>query len=165
MRKILLSLVTCLVLIASANVASAQVKDKKYKNWTVYTTTLQGKKACYIASFPKKKSGNYSRRDEPYFLVTRIINDVYEVSTSSGYPYKKKSNVKIDVDGAKYKMFTKGELAWASDSSQDTKMIKRMKSKNNMTVRGTSVKGTYSVDRYSLSGFTAAYKRMKQLCK
>ena len=147
-----------------ANSSFAQVKDKSYKNWTVYTTTLEGNKACYIASFPKKKSGNYTRRDEPYFLVTKIGSDTYEVSTSSGYPYKRKSSVKVDVDGNKFNMFTKGELAWASDSDQDSKMINFMKAKSNMTVRGTSLKGTYSIDRYSLSGFTAAYNRMKQLC-
>lgn len=145
--------------------ANAQVKDKTFKHWTVYTTKLQGKKACYIASFPVSKTGNYTRRDEPYFLVTRISDNVDEVSTSSGYKYKANSDVRLNIDGNKYKMFTKGELAWATDEQNDKKIVNMMKKKNTMTVRGTSTKGTYSVDKYSLSGVTAAYKRMHEICK
>ena len=163
MRKMYLSLIVA-ISIMFLGVAHAQVKDKSFKDWTVYSTTLQGKKACYVASFPKSKSGNYKRRDEPYFLVTRINDNVDEVSASSGYKYKTSSNVKVSIDNKNYKMFTKGELAWAPDSIKDSEMIKTMKKKNFMNVRGTSVKGTYSIDKYSLSGFTAAYDRMKSLC-
>jgi invasion protein IalB len=56
-------------------------------------------------------------------------------------------------------------LAWAHDSAQDKDMIERMKAKSTMTVKGTSVKNTYSIDSYSLSGFTSAFKRMKELCQ
>jgi hypothetical protein len=34
-----------------------------------------------------------------------------------------------------------------------------------MTVRGTSAKGTFSVDTYSLLGFTAAYQAMTDACR
>ena len=33
-----------------------------------------------------------------------------------------------------------------------------------MTVRGTSTKNTYSLDTYSLLGFTAAYEAMQEAC-
>lgn len=145
--------------------ANAQVKDASFKDWTVYTTTLQGKKACYIASFPKSKTGNYKRRDEPYFLVTRISDTADEVSTSSGYKYKQNSDVSVDIDGKQYTMFTKGELAWAPDAQKDAEMVQMMKKKSELKARGTSVKGTYSVDKYSLNGFTAAYERMHEICK
>lgn len=164
MRNIFFAFLSSVLIISFAGGANAQVKDKTFKDWTVYTTNLQGNKACYIATFPKSKTGNYKKRDEPYFLVTRIADKTYEVSTSSGYKYKKNSDVSVDIHGSKFNMFTKGELAWAADGTQDNKMINLMKKKNNMNVRGTSIKGTYSIDKYSLSGFTAAYKRMQKLC-
>lgn len=145
--------------------AHAQEKDKTYKHWTVYTTNLQGKKTCYIASFPTKKSGNYRRRDEPYLLVTRMADNVYEVSTSSGYPYKKGSDIKVDIDSSKYTMFSQGELAWAHGAKQDAEMVEKMKKGSSMKVRGTSQLGTYSIDTYSLSGVTAAFNRMNDICK
>ena len=44
-------------------------------------------------------------------------------------------------------------------------MVADMKAGNRMTIRGTSTLGTYSLDKYSLSGFTAAFERMDSLCK
>lgn len=162
-RSIALSLATGLVLLPLAG-AHAQELDKKFNNWTVYTTSLQGKKTCYIASFPTKKKGNYRHRDEPYLLVTRMGNNVYEVSTSSGYPFKNGSNVNVDIDRAKYTLFTKGELAWANSSKQDIEMVRKMKKGSRLKSRGTSQIGTYSIDTYSLKGFTAAFNRMNKLC-
>ena len=150
---------------ATGSAALAQQKDKEYRDWSVYTTTLQGKKTCYAASFPTKKNGNYSKRDEPYFIVTRIRSGAYEVSTYSGYPYKSGSDVTLDVEGKKFTMFTKGERAWAQSEKVDRDIVEAMKKKSAMTARGTSVKGTYSVDSYSLMGFSNAVKRMDSLCR
>lgn len=163
MKNFVSCMIFSLTLLASVS-AYAQVKDKKFKDWTVYTTTLQGKKTCYMAGFPKSKTGNYKKRDEPYFLVTKINNDVFEVSESSGYKYKDNSDVELNIDGNKYKMFTKGELAWASNSDKDMEIIQAMKKGNTLTARGTSIIGTYSIDKYSLSGFTDAFERINSLC-
>ena len=110
MKKFGLTLVVVLLCGFVTTPALAQVMDKTFKDWTVYTTNLQGKKACYRASFPSSKTGNYKKRDEPYFLVTRISNDVFEVSSSSGFEYKKSSDVKVSIDGEKFDMFTKFTL-------------------------------------------------------
>lgn len=148
-----------------AGVASAQVKDKAFYDWTVYTMTMDGKKICYMASFPKSKSGNYKKRDEPYFMVTYLGNDVTEVSSSSGYKYKDGSKLSVELGTNKLSMFTSGELAWAKDRKADKEFIAHMKKQNDMRVKGTSTKDSYSIDKYSLKGFSASFDRMKGLCK
>lgn len=150
-----------------AEVVLAQVKDQTFKDWDVYTTQLDGKKVCYIASMPKDKTGNYTLRDEPYMLVTNVDSNTVEVSVSSGYRYKKNSKIKIVVsdDATYYLSLLQGERAWAKDGQTDAALVNAMKAKNTMTVKGISTKGTYSLDTYSLSGFSAAYARMKELCK
>ncbi len=165
MKYVLRTIALLVILAATTQGAAAQEKDKSFSNWTVYTTSLQGKKTCYIASFPVKKSGNYRRRDEPYLLVTRMASNVFEVSTSSGYPYKNGSDIKVDIDGKKYTMFTQGELAWAHGAKQDSEMVENMKKGSAMKVNGTSQLGTYSIDTYSLNGITAAFNRMNSICK
>lgn len=164
MKRILFALFSGFLVVAGAVSALAQTKDKTFKDWTVYTTNLQGKQTCYVASLAKTSTGNYADRNDAYFLVTKLDNDTFEVSTSSGYEYKVNSDVKVDIGGSKFNMFSKGELAWAMDSKQDKQMIDMMVKKSDMNVRGTSLKGTYSVDRYSLSGFGSAYKHMQSLC-
>lgn len=164
MKRLLFKLIFVITLLSPAAL-DAQVLDSTHKNWNVFTINQDGKKICYIASLPKSKKGNYKRRDEPYFLVTHRGNKQDEVSTSSGYPYNQKKDVEVTIDGKKYKLFTKGELAWAPDSKQDNDMVVDMRKGNRMTVKGYSRLGTYSIDTYSLAGVTAAHKRMKALCK
>ena len=145
--------------------AYAQQLDNVYGDWSVFTIKQSNKKVCYIASAPKKKTGNYRKRDEPYVLITHIKGNVDEASTSSGYPYKKGSEVNFSIGRKKYKLFTKGELAWAYDTAEDATIVKSLKKGMKLMVKGTSLKGTYSNDTYSLKGFTKAYNRMKALCK
>ena len=52
-----------------------------------------------------------------------------------------------------------------STKDAENKLIGTMKKKSSMNIRGTSLKGSYSVDKYSLSGFGDAYNRMNTLCE
>ncbi len=153
--------VTCLVALCFASPAMAQKLVANYKDWSVFSHN----KLCYIGSSPIANKGNFSRRSDPYVLVTHRSKSVDEVSTSSGYPYKDGVEVTATIDGKKYKMFTQGEIAWAYDEKQDRKMVAAMKKGKRMNIRGTSQKDTWSEDTYSLFGFSAAYKKMKSLCK
>lgn len=152
-------------LLTFATTAQAQIKDSSYKDWAVYIMKMQGRKTCYIASFPTAKSGNYKKRDEPYFMVTYLGENVSEVSASSGYKYQDGSNVSVELGNKKLTMFTSGEIAWAKDRVTDSDFINTMKKQNSMRVKGSSEKSSYSIDKYSLNGFTDAYNRMKEACK
>lgn len=145
--------------------ASAQQLMGTSGDWRIFTVSESGKKTCYIASMPKKKTGTYSKRDEPYILVTSR-GKVDEVSISPGYTLKKGSEVSLSVDGKEpFKLFTDDLLAWAFDSKQDMEIVKAMKAGGNMVVKATSWKNTTSTDTYSLKGISRAHKEMKQLCK
>jgi invasion protein IalB len=144
-----------------ATPAFAQKLDSTHKDWSVFTH--QG--SCYLASAPTKQTGNYKSRGEPYVLVVFRAQDRDEINVSSGYPYRSGSTVEAKIDGKAHKLFTKGENAWAYDAKQDNAMVAAMQKGSRLTIRGTSQRGTWSEDSYSLSGFTAAHKRMKALCK
>ena len=134
-------------------------------DWRIFSVKNGASKTCYIASMPKKKTGTYSKRDEPYVLVTDR-GSVDEVSISPGYTLKKGSEVSVSVDNKQAsKLFVEGELAWAYDSKQDARLISAMKAGSTMVVKATSWKNTTSTDTYSLSGITRAYSEMKRLCK
>lgn len=158
-------LVLFMSILAISTQAQAQRLHATYKDWRVYSINQDGKKVCYIATSAVKEEGNYKRRSEPYLLVTSINNKVDEVSTSSGYPYKKGSEVKLKIDNKNaYDFFTRGEIAWAQDTEQDTEIVKKMIKGLKLSAKGTSQKGTYSIDTYSLRGFSSAHKKMKSLC-
>ena len=137
-----------------------------HRDWNVYKFQDDSQTICYIASEPKKQEGNYNRRGSPAVLVTRRPGQhvVYEVSVDPGYTYLDGSSVDIAVDKRKFRLFTRGEHAWTPKEQDDKNLIDAMKRGSDMTVRGTSNKNTFSIDTYSLLGFTAAYEAMTGAC-
>lgn len=159
-----------LILILTFSSASyAQTLKGEHKAWSVFTVKQSGEKICYITSSPIKKTGNYKRRGEPYLLVTYRGKGISEVSSSSGYPYKKNSKVDLSLNKkASFKLFTSSDtpkMAWAKDVSEDKRIISSMKKGSKLTIKGFSKLGTYSLDTYSLMGFTKAYNKMTSLCR
>lgn len=144
-----------------AHTAAAQTLDQTFADWSVFTH----QNSCYIASAPKKSTGNYRKRGQPYLLVVSKGAAADEVNASSGYPYAAKSEAIASLDGKQVKLFTQGNVAWAYDATQDAQLVAEMKQGNTIAIRGKSQRGTWSEDSYSLTGFSNAYQRMKALCK
>lgn len=172
MRLFLLSFIApvfAVVVLLSSTPVRAQQLDNIFNDWYVFTLQQQGKKICYIASYPNRKTGTYKKRGEPYLLITHRSATVDEVSVSSGYPYKQNSKVVAKIDSKQsFDMFTSPEVpevAWARDTTQDEKMVEALRKGTNVSVRGSSQAGSYSEDKYSLNGLAKAYQRMKSLCK
>lgn len=160
-------LVSCFFIVLSLFLtasAQAQTLQGTYGDWKVFTHTENGRKLCYIASTPKKKTGNYTKRGEPFVLVTHRSPVIDEVSVSSGFPYKKGSEVAVAVDKLPHALFTEGERAWAYDEKGDAQLVRHMAGGARLVIKGVSEKGTKAEDTYSLDGFTKARRTMKTLC-
>jgi hypothetical protein len=138
-----------------------------HRDWNVYAFTDDSQKICYMASEPKKQEGDYTRRGNPAVLVTRRPGPkvVDEVSVQPGYTYQDGSEVQVGVGSRRFALFTRGEHAWTKSEEADRALIDAMKRGSEMTVRGTSTRGTYSLDTYSLLGFSAAYQAMTDACR
>ena len=70
----------------------------------------------------------------------------------------------MNIDGKTFKLFTRGDNAWAYDFAADRAIVAAMKAGQKMTVRGTSRRGTVTTDTYSLSGFSAALAAIDKAC-
>lgn len=134
--------------------------------WEAYAHGEKAGKACYMASAPKSSDGAAKDRGTPYLSVTHRPADksVDVVGVVAGYTYKKGSMVEVDVDGAKFKMFTNGGGAWMSDAAGDRALVAAMARGNRLTVRGTPAKGAATVDTYALAGFSASYAEIGKAC-
>lgn len=163
---LLLAFVLCIPAIARAQEAPRLVDT--FTDWMLYTFQNEQGQVCYIASLPTKEDGNYTRRGPAAVLVAKLplgaASEDEQVSVQPGYSYLADSKVDVDVGDDKFSLFTDGEHAWANTSDDDKKLIAAMRRGAEMTVRGTSVKKTFSLDTYSLRGFTAAYNAMKAAC-
>ncbi len=168
MNKVL-SLITVFTLVFSLGQA-AQAGEPRligtHGDWSAFVFIEDGNKVCYMASQPKKSEGNYSRRDEPFALVThRPAEGTKNVfSYITGYTYKAGGDATIKIDGKRFALFTQDDTAWAPDAETDNKLAKTIKAGSKMIVEGTSSRGTETKDIFGLKGSTAAYDAISKEC-
>ncbi len=146
--------------------AQAPKQLSAHKDWTSFSYVEKGKKACYAAAKPADSEPKAVKRSEIFFLVTLRPAEkvVDEVSMVAGYPFKDGSEVVVEVDGKKFDLFTDTETAWARAAQTDKAIVQAMTKGNDLVVRGTSARGTKTVDRYSLQGFKAAHEAILKAC-
>jgi invasion protein IalB len=160
-------LFTCLALIPAA-LAQGQSPSLigESGDWQAYTYKSSGAKVCYVVSQPKSSDPKAAKRDPIFFLVTHrpAQNIRNEVSTIIGYPFKKDSKVDLQIDETPFTLFTNADGAWA-DTKDDSVVVDAMKKGHTMTVKGTSWRGTSTVDTYSLKGISSALDKIDGACK
>ncbi|WP_040485334.1 invasion associated locus B family protein [Lutibaculum baratangense] len=146
---------------------SAPTPLGQFNDWAAYSGQNSGNKVCYILSQPKSSEPQGVNRDPIYFFVTaRPGQDVdSEVSIIMGYPLQPNSTPTVTVDGTSFDLFAKNDSAWVANAAEERRLVAAMRAGRDMSVRGTSTRGTNTTDTYSLSGVTAAHNRIQQECR
>ncbi|CAN5154318.1 invasion associated locus B family protein [soil metagenome] len=139
----------------------------EFGDWSSYTYKTASGKVCYAVSSPKATDPKNAKRDPVFFLITHRVgqNVRNEVSTIIGYPFKKDTTVKVTVDNKDYELFTNGDGAWADTASKDKDIVTAMRRGQKLSVKGTSWRGTDTIDSYSLTGLKSALAKIDENCK
>jgi hypothetical protein len=150
--------------------AAAAIKSKslgEFKHWSAHEFREGRAKTCYAHGEPTKMTGKYKTRGRTFIQVThRPAEGTWnEVGITGGYSYRADSEAIVTIDKKRFVLFTDKDTAWAKNSRQDRILVRALKKGRIMTVRATSSRGTVTIDTYSLSGFTQAYKAMGRACK
>jgi invasion protein IalB len=151
--------------------ASAAAEDAvligEFEDWAAYTYKASDTKVCYVSSRPKSSEPKNVKRDPAFFLVTHMPGRKVkgEVSTIIGYPFKKESNAELTIDDATFTLFTNADGAWADTPATEKQIVAAMKAGTSLKVKGTSWRGTQTVDTYSLAGISAAMDSIDKACK
>ena len=158
--------------IITPSLAVGQLPPKQIKEkgqWVAFKYGQNIDKVCYVSSIPIRMTGKYKKRGQSYIMVshrpldTPPAHNVFE--HRAGYPYKKGSEVTVEIGSQKFRLYTAADSAWAKDSKTDENLVRSMIKGNKMILRGTSNRGTTTVDTYSLSGFTATFRASAKACK
>jgi Invasion associated locus B (IalB) protein len=141
----------------------------QFGEWGAYTATPGGKKVCFALAKPTTSSTSPPNRprDPAYmFISSRPAEKVKdEVSVIFGYGFKPNADANIEVAGGSYAMYTQADGAWVKNAAEEPKLIDVMRKGQDLTVKGTSAKGTASTDVYSLKGLSQALDRVGQECR
>jgi len=141
----------------------------QFGDWGAYTASPGGKKVCFALAKPTNSSTSPPNRprDPTYiFVSSRPAEKVKdEVSIIFGYGFKPNTDASVEVAGANYAMYTQADGAWVKNAAEEGRLVETMRKGQDLTVKGTSAKGTNSTDVYSLKGLTQALDRVGQECK
>ena len=139
----------------------------QYGDWGAYTATPEGRKVCFTLAKPKSSTTNPAgrKRDPAYiFISTRPSENVRnEISVVIGYPFK--GDATAEVGTAKFAMYTQNDGAWIKNVAEEARLIDAMRKGADLTIKGTSTRGTSSTDTFSLKGLAQAMDRVAQDCK
>ena len=118
---------------------------------------------CYIGSAPTQLDlPEGKKRGDVYILVYKINKKPEAiVQINSGYPYKADEAVNVKIDKKNYKFYSEEDSAW---TKSDKEVIYAMKKGIEFVVSGISLRGTKTIDIYTLNGFTAAYNKLDKDC-
>lgn len=170
--RILLSVLCVLVLLplAPARAAAQGAAPKalqQYVDWTVYLYQAGQKKICFATSEPKESQPNNVVRGRIVFYVTTWPeqNIANEVSVKIGYPFKDEGETTAEIGTDKFKLYAKGDKAYIAGLENEKRFVAAMRAGSTMIIKGVSKRGTLTTDYYSLSGISAALKRVAAECK
>lgn len=137
--------------------------------WGAYVAAPGGKKVCFALAKPSSMKTNPANRprDPAYaFISTRPQEKVVnEVSIMIGYPLKPGSEGSLEVSGNRYAMYTQGDGLWIKNAAEEEKMVEALRKGNDVTIKGTSSRGTETTDTYALKGLAQALDRLGQECR
>jgi len=135
--------------------------------WTAYSYIEKTGKVCYLAAEPKKSEPSLGKRKRPLAMITHRSGEKIAnvVSFLEGYPLKEGSEASLDIGGAKFDLFTKGDSAWARTPELDKAIVEAMTKGKQAIVKGTPQKGPATTDTYSLIGFAQALALIDKACE
>jgi hypothetical protein len=141
----------------------------QYGDWGAYSGNSNGRKVCFALGKPassETKPPNRPRDPAFLFISTRPAESVHnEISIIIGYGFKPKSDASVEVGSTKFAMQTQADGAWIKNAAEEARLLEAMRKAGDLVVRGTSARGTESVDHYSLKGLGQAIDRVAQECK
>jgi hypothetical protein len=163
-------LIAAVVTSASLTVAPAAAGEPRplgtFKDWDAFVMEDGGGIACYMASRPKKTTGDVGQRGESHLLIThRPAERSFDVvSFTAGYNFAPRSEAVVEVGTRSFKLFTEKDAAWAREEATDHALAQAIRGASSLVLRGTSARGGRSVDTYSLAGSSAAYQAINKAC-
>lgn len=142
-----------------------------FRDWSVFTADANGP-VCWVVTQPQsweaRRDGrkvNVNRGDIYLMVAIRPQQGVKnEVSVVAGYEFRDGSTVRAEIGSDRFEMFTRGENAWLRPGGDDA-MIEVMKAGSVAVVTGVSSRGTTTIDRFSLLGFTDALNSAQSRCR
>ena len=175
MLKLVLLLTSLTITLSVSTGHSQESKPEQIsKDWSAFKCyTVSG--AIEMLAFKNGEKLSKVSRDKGRFYIqmSEKNSNIYEVTYFAGFPLKTASQVVLKIDDTqKFLLYSHPEpknsieraYAW-SHPNDDKKLIDALKKGSEAIIEANSHTGKVIRDTFALTGFTAAFKFMKNSCK
>jgi len=136
-------------------------------DWSVYTRGSGSEQICFVLSEAKTESPSNVNHGDIYFMVSNWKNGAATEQPSflAGYNLKTTRAPKAQVGSTALTMFAADNEAFIAESTDERKLVAKMRAGSTMTVSAVSQRGTQTRYSFSLKGVTAALRQAKSACR
>lgn len=153
------SLVLTMSAITAAH-AAPPVRLDQFGAWSAFSYKSDGGTSCYILSTPTTQMPANVDHGDNFFMVAHPSGKDYVPEAMVGYDLRQGAPMTAVIDGKTFAMFTQDRHGWVQNEADQPSMIQALKSGDKLELHATSKRGTATSYSYSLSGITAALKRI-----
>ena len=163
MRSVV-GLFTALSLCQTAQAAPSAVG--KYRDWTVFTETVDGETMCYAATQATDKAPQAADHGDVWFYVSswRSGRARNQPSLKVGYDLRADLPGTAQIGRESWTLYGVGAEAFAQDSD-DPQLVRALKRGRELRVEATSWRNTRVTYHFSLSGSSSAIERATAACR
>lgn len=168
-RHRLASIVTLSGLVLGSSLGAAATGAQllgTHADWKIYRHGTGGESMCFAVTEASEANPAGGERQKPHVYVTAWpkAGIKAEISVLVGLALKKGTEIRVDVDGSRFELFSDGDRAYVGDADEELRLLEAMRRGKSMTVSATSETGKPTRDSYSLSGVRAAVQAITAEC-
>ena len=165
-RRLYLAIVIVPVLFTATPALAEPTAVGRFKDWAVFTETVEGDLVCYAATEALTKSPSKANHGAVWYYVTSWKSGKAKAQPSIkvGFDFKSSSSPKAKIGRSSWTLFPAGREAFAEDAD-DPAIVEALRKGANLVVEGTSARGTSVSYKFSLSGSATAIDKAAEACK
>jgi invasion protein IalB len=134
--------------------------------WAVLTTGEGRSKTCFIMTQPAERLPKGLTRDPAHVYISMRQGEAakQEFAVITGYPMKTGAEAQISVGSVGFAALGEKTNIWLKNPAEEPRFINELKRGAALVIKGTSLRGNDTTDRYTLTGFGAALERAQKEC-
>ncbi len=167
LRTRLMAAFICLPIGLSAMAHAQPVAVAKYRDWSVFTETVNGDTVCYAATAADDLAPKGFEHGEVHFYVSTWKSGAARAQPSlkAGQDLRPDLAVTAQVGRQKWTMFSAGREAFALDTD-DPALVAALKRGSELRVEAVTTRGDTRVTyHFSLAGSTDAIEKAAAICR
>jgi hypothetical protein len=133
--------------------------------WGIFTNGEGRSKNCIMAQ-PAERLPKGLTRDPAHLFITMRQGEASkpEFSLLTGYPLKQGTEAQLNVGSVVFAGVGENKTVWLKNPAEENRFIGELRKANSLSVKGTSLRGNDTTDRFTMTGFSQALERAQKEC-